>query len=123
MSCACPPMHAPGAGCSQAGWTAHATLPSQEAPHMLWSSGAGACAQAQPQARVLLCCTENMTANSYQGTKRSCLITNCLFRLGCAVSLLSNWRAPRLAISCQFMGSQRMLHCTLPGPRLPPQSA
>ncbi|KAK6946245.1 FAE1/Type III polyketide synthase-like protein [Dillenia turbinata] len=34
--------------------------------------------------------TENMTQNGYFGNKKSMLITNCLFRVGCSVVLLSN---------------------------------
>ena len=47
----------------------------------------GAC---QPELAPLLTLRLAHAANSYQGNNRSCLVSNCLFRMGCAASMLSN---------------------------------
>ena len=35
-------------------------------------------------------CHENITINHYSGTNRSCLVSNCLFRVGGAACIMSN---------------------------------
>ena len=44
---------------------------------------------------ALVVTTENVSLNWYPGTNRSMLITNCLFRTGCAAILLSNKKKDR----------------------------
>ena len=50
----------------------------------------GLCAQALPNKRALVVAHENITNNYYPGNNRSCLVSNCLFRVGGAACLLSN---------------------------------
>ena len=40
--------------------------------------------------RVLIVAHENITNNYYPGNNRSCLVSNCLFRVGGAACLMSN---------------------------------
>ena len=35
-------------------------------------------------------CISMQTINNYQGDNRSCLVSNCLFRMGGAASIISN---------------------------------
>jgi len=51
-------------------------------------------AQALPNKRVLVVAHENITNNYYAGNNRSCLVSNCLFRVGGAACMLSNRCAP-----------------------------
>ncbi len=51
--------------------------------------------QALPSKRVLIVAHENITNNYYPGNNRSCLVSNCLFRVGGAACLMSNRRACR----------------------------
>jgi 3-ketoacyl-CoA synthase len=46
--------------------------------------------QALPNKRVLIVAHENITNNYYPGNNRSCLVSNCLFRVGGAACLMSN---------------------------------
>ena len=53
---------------------------------------------------ALVVSTENITQNWYFGNQRSMLIPNCLFRMGCSATVLSNkyvdgWRA-KYALQC-----------------------
>ena len=48
------------------------------------------CLQALPNKRVLIMCHENITINHYSGNNRSCLVSNCLFRVGGAACIMSN---------------------------------
>ena len=50
--------------------------------------------QALPNKRVLVVAHENITNNYYAGNNRSCLVSNCLFRVGGAACMLSNKCAP-----------------------------
>ena len=43
-----------------------------------------------PNKRVLIVAHENITNNYYPGNNRSCLVSNCLFRVGGAACLMSN---------------------------------
>jgi hypothetical protein len=52
-------------------------------------------AQNNPNMRVIIAGTENITMNLYNGNQRSMLITNCIFRLGGVALLLSNHPADR----------------------------
>eukprot|EP00249_Psilotum_nudum_P004797 c18295_g1_i1 orf=529-2097(+) len=45
---------------------------------------------ANPNTTALIISTENMSRNCYFGNNRSMLLTNCIFRVGGAVALLSN---------------------------------
>lgn len=47
-------------------------------------------AQSMPNKRVLIVAHENITNNYYPGNNRSCLVSNCLFRVGGAACLMSN---------------------------------
>ncbi|KAJ7294684.1 hypothetical protein O6H91_12G081500 [Diphasiastrum complanatum] len=51
--------------------------------------------QAHPNSYALVVSTENITYNWYIGNNRAMLVTNCLFRMGCAAILLSNIRRHR----------------------------
>ena len=46
--------------------------------------------QSMSETRVLLVAHENLSNNFYPGSDRSCLVSNCLFRLGGAASIFSN---------------------------------
>lgn len=46
--------------------------------------------QALPNKRALIVAHENITNNYYPGNNRSCLVSNCLFRVGGAACLMSN---------------------------------
>ena len=46
--------------------------------------------QSMPNKRVLIVAHENITNNYYPGNNRSCLVSNCLFRVGGAACLMSN---------------------------------
>lgn len=46
--------------------------------------------QALPNKRALVVAHENITNNYYPGNNRSCLVSNCLFRVGGAACLMSN---------------------------------
>ena len=50
----------------------------------------GTYVQALPNKRVLIMCHENITINHYAGNNRSCLVSNCLFRVGGAACIMSN---------------------------------
>ena len=77
--------------------------------------------QSMPNKRVLIVAHENITNNYYPGNNRSCLVSNCLFRVGGAACLMSNrWRpAPSLpllpcsnpASSSDSMSSSRAQTC------------
>lgn len=51
--------------------------------------------QNNPNMRIIIAGTENITMNLYNGNQRSMLITNCIFRLGGVALLLSNHPADR----------------------------
>ncbi|CAN0900297.1 3-ketoacyl-CoA synthase 11 [Linum grandiflorum] len=51
--------------------------------------------QVHPNSYALVISTENITLNWYFGNDRSKLVSNCLFRMGCAAILLSNKRSDR----------------------------
>ncbi|KAI6694201.1 hypothetical protein NL676_021911 [Syzygium grande] len=51
--------------------------------------------QVHPNSYALVVSTENLTLNWYFGNDQSMLISNCLFRLGGAALLLSNWSSDR----------------------------
>ncbi|KAJ4821491.1 3-ketoacyl-CoA synthase [Rhynchospora pubera] len=55
--------------------------------------------------------TENITQNWYFGNRKSMLIPNCLFRVGGAAILLSNWRSDR----CHPRGLQQGLSMCVSG--------
>lgn len=56
--------------------------------------------QAQPNKRVLIMCHENITINHYSGDNRSCLVSNCLFRMGGSACIMSNRCGPGTAGNC-----------------------
>jgi len=62
-------------------------------------------AQALPNKRVLVVAHENITNNYYAGNNRSCLVSNCLFRVGGAACMLSNRCAPRCRAQARRAGS------------------
>ncbi|EMS65062.1 3-ketoacyl-CoA synthase 11 [Triticum urartu] len=51
--------------------------------------------QVHPNSYAMVVSTENITLNWYFGNNRSMLVSNCLFRMGCAAILLSNKRSDR----------------------------
>ena len=52
--------------------------------------------QAHPGMRIIIAGTENILWNMYNGSQKSMLITNCIFRWGGFAALLSNHPADRL---------------------------
>ena len=58
-----------------------------------------------PNKRVLIVAHENITNNYYAGNNRSCLVSNCLFRVGGAACLMSNRYPPLFTVS--LTGHQR----------------
>ena len=64
--------------------------------------------QALPNKRVLVVAHENITNNYYAGNNRSCLVSNCLFRVGGAACMLSNKCAPPHARSLVGMRVQHV---------------
>ena len=57
--------------------------------------------QALDNKRVLIVAHENITNNYYPGNNRSCLVSNCLFRVGGAACLMSNRCASTCRSSCR----------------------
>ena len=51
--------------------------------------------QAHPGMRIIIAGTENILWNMYNGSQKSMLITNCIFRWGGFAALLSNHPADR----------------------------
>lgn len=47
---------------------------------------------------MLVVAHENITNNYYAGNNRSCLVSNCLFRVGGAACMLSNKCAPTCSL-------------------------
>ena len=65
--------------------------------------------QALPNKRVLVVAHENITNNYYAGNNRSCLVSNCLFRVGGAACMLSNKCAPgALLLGCGWKAADVM---------------
>ncbi len=64
-----------------------------------------------PNKRVLIVAHENITNNYYPGNNRSCLVSNCLFRVGGAACLMSN-RYPLLFIMSLESGIKAVLACS-----------
>lgn len=58
-----------------------------------------------PDQYALLVSYENITLNWYFGNNKSMLVTNCLFRVGCAAILLTNKRSER------SRSKYELLHC------------
>ncbi|KAK6946263.1 LOW QUALITY PROTEIN: FAE1/Type III polyketide synthase-like protein [Dillenia turbinata] len=54
--------------------------------------------------------TENMTQNWYYGNKKSMLLTNCLFRLGCSALLVSNKSSDKKRAKYKLVHTVRT-HC------------
>ncbi|CAK0756109.1 hypothetical protein CVIRNUC_002426 [Coccomyxa viridis] len=63
--------------------------------------------QSMPNKRVLIVAHENITNNYYPGNNRSCLVSNCLFRVGGAACLMSNRPADRGVAKYELMHSVR----------------
>ena len=75
---------------------------------MLFSRKCALCAQALDNKRVLIVAHENITNNYYPGNNRSCLVSNCLFRVGGAACLMSNRCARTLQGSCTAQQRTRL---------------
>lgn len=65
-----------------------------QAPHKPGISR-GHALQAHPGMRIIIAGTENILWNMYNGSQKSMLITNCIFRWGGFAALLSNHPADR----------------------------
>eukprot|EP01018_Ginkgo_biloba_P030009 Gb_32625 [translate_table: standard] len=63
------------------------------------------CAKKNTYALVVI--TENITLNWYMGNNRSMLVTNCLFRVGCAAVILSNNPRDRCRAKSELVHSVR----------------
>ncbi|KAL3735472.1 hypothetical protein ACJRO7_024577 [Eucalyptus globulus] len=59
---------------------------------------------------ALVVITENISLNWYFGDNRSMLVTNCIFRVGCAAVLLNNEAARRPAAKFELVRSLRTHH-------------
>ena len=77
--------------------------------------------QALDNKRVLIVAHENITNNYYPGNNRSCLVSNCLFRVGGAACLMSNRCAhvPPLAPAGQNTQMRTLPQCSAPGCLMP----
>ncbi len=69
-------------------------------------------AQGMPNKLILVVCHENITPSFYTGTRRSFLISNCLFREGGAAVLYSNRHFLLILLQSCF-GVQTHQICTL----------
>ncbi|GLJ17883.1 hypothetical protein SUGI_0312810 [Cryptomeria japonica] len=56
---------------------------------------------------ALVVITENITLNTYYGKDRSMLVTNCIFRVGCAAVILSNRSRDRTRAKMELLLSLR----------------
>ncbi|GLJ17885.1 hypothetical protein SUGI_0312850 [Cryptomeria japonica] len=56
---------------------------------------------------ALVVITENITLNTYYGKDRSMLVTNCIFRVGCAAVILSNRSGDRARSKMELLFSLR----------------
>lgn len=63
--------------------------------------------QVHPNSYALVVSTENITLNWYYGNDRSKLVSNCLFRIGCAAILLSNKFSDRRKSKYQLVDTVR----------------
>ncbi|KAF6167272.1 hypothetical protein GIB67_043133 [Kingdonia uniflora] len=63
--------------------------------------------QVHPNSYALVVSTENITLNWYFGNERSMLVSNCLFRMGCAAVLLSNKGSDRRRSKYQLVHTVR----------------
>ncbi|KAK1406796.1 hypothetical protein QVD17_38404 [Tagetes erecta] len=59
---------------------------------------------------VLVVITESITLNWYEGEERSMLVTNCIFRVGCAAALVTNDPRRRSTAKMELMHSLRTHH-------------
>ncbi|XP_057523457.1 3-ketoacyl-CoA synthase 17-like [Amaranthus tricolor] len=73
------------------------------ASHMLRSSG-------RKIQNVLIVITENISLNWYSGEDRSKLVTNCIFRVGCAAAILTNDPTRRRIAKFELVNSLRTHH-------------
>nr|BBJ25283.1 3-ketoacyl-ACP synthase-2 [Coccomyxa sp. Obi] len=63
--------------------------------------------QALPNKRALIVAHENITNNYYPGNNRSCLVSNCLFRVGGAACIMSNRPQDRAVAKYELVHSVR----------------
>ncbi|XBH78069.1 hypothetical protein VPH35_104419 [Triticum aestivum] len=63
--------------------------------------------QVHPNSYAMVVSTENITLNWYFGNNRSMLVSNCLFRMGCAAILLSNKRSDRRRSKYELVHTMR----------------
>ncbi|KAF5205952.1 3-ketoacyl-CoA synthase [Thalictrum thalictroides] len=59
---------------------------------------------------VLVVITENISLNWYFGDNRSMLVTNCIFRVGCAAAIITNDRSRRNVAKMELVRSLRTHH-------------
>ncbi|XP_047342577.1 3-ketoacyl-CoA synthase 17-like [Impatiens glandulifera] len=59
---------------------------------------------------ILVVISESITSNWYSGDNRSMLVTNCIFRVGCAAALLTNDPNRRLSAKAELTHSLRTHH-------------
>ncbi|KAL7596778.1 3-ketoacyl-CoA synthase 13 [Lactuca sativa] len=59
---------------------------------------------------VLVVITENITLNWYEGEERSMLVTNCIFRVGCAAVMITNDPSRRSSAKMELTHSLRTHH-------------
>lgn len=59
---------------------------------------------------ALVVITENITLNWYGGENRSMLVTNCIFRVGCAAALITNDPSRRRVSKMELVDSLRTHH-------------
>ncbi|KAL4565925.1 hypothetical protein LXL04_030031 [Taraxacum kok-saghyz] len=59
---------------------------------------------------VLVVVTENITLNWYEGEDRSMLVTNCIFRVGCAAAMITNDPSRRSSAKMELTHSLRTHH-------------
>ncbi|XP_076899095.1 3-ketoacyl-CoA synthase 13-like [Bidens hawaiensis] len=59
---------------------------------------------------ALVVITESITLNWYEGEERSMLVTNCIFRVGCAVAMITNNPSRRSTAKMELTHSLRTHH-------------
>lgn len=61
----------------------------------------------RPRTYAVVLSTENITLNWYRGNDKNMLVSNCIFRMGGSVSLLSNFRSDKARAKYQLLHTVR----------------
>ncbi|KAL0361804.1 UNVERIFIED_CONTAM: 3-ketoacyl-CoA synthase 17 [Sesamum radiatum] len=67
---------------------------------------------------ALVVITESITLNWYNGDSRPMLVTNCIFRVGCAAAMITNDPSHRSVAKMELVDTLRTHHCADDGAQL-----